>query len=152
MEEIKSSDKKPFCPIHPFIYRLTNSRFASFKSMEQQLAVMGALRVPEGYTALISMSTGGGKSLIAYSTAYQKTKGMTLIIVPTISLMLDQYRNARHIICPKNDSEIMYYHSGRDMNAITEAIKGAGYECNHRGNQRKKGQDAFYFTGNHHKE
>ena len=48
---------------------------------------------------------------------------MTLIIVPTISLMLDQYRNARRIICPQNDSEIMYYHSGRDMNAITEAIK-----------------------------
>ena len=123
MEEIKSFDKESFCPIHPFIYQLTNRRFAAFKSIEQQLAVMGALRVPEGYTALISMSTGGGKSLIAYSTAYQKTKGMTLIIVPTISLMLDQYRNARRIICPQNDSEIMYYHSGRDMNAITEAIK-----------------------------
>ena len=122
MEEVKSYKKEPFCPMHPFIYQLTNRRFAAFKSIEQQLAVMGALRVPEGYTALISMSTGGGKSLITYSTAYQRTKGMTLIIVPTISLMLDQYRNAQQIICPENDCEIMYYHGGRDINAITEAI------------------------------
>ena len=40
MEEIKSSDKKPFCPIHPFIYQLTNRRFKAFKSIEQQLSVM----------------------------------------------------------------------------------------------------------------
>jgi len=47
-----------------FIQELTG--FAMFKSHEQKLAVMGALKTPNGYTCLVSMSTGGGKSLITY--------------------------------------------------------------------------------------
>lgn len=74
----------------------------TFKSIEQQLAVIGALRVPAGYTAMVAMSTGGGKSLITQTVSYQYDNGLTIIIVPTISLMLDQQRNASSIIKPDN--------------------------------------------------
>ena len=120
--QVEKSDNKYVCPVQPFINELTNHKFRSFKSSEQQLAVIGALRVPDGYSALIAMFTGGGKSLITYSVSYQKNESLTLIIVPTISLMLDQYRNAQNIISPQNPEEIMYYHSKCDADKLTYAI------------------------------
>lgn len=108
--------------VNPYIYGLTNHKFGKFKSVEQQLAVMGALRVPEGYTALVAMSTGGGKSLITQTVSYQKEDSLTIIIVPTISLMLDQCRNAKDIIIPDNPNEIMYYHSGRDADELINQL------------------------------
>ena len=108
--------------VNPYIYGLTNHRFSKFKSVEQQLAVMGALRVPQGYTALVAMSTGGGKSLITQTISYQNRNSLTLIIVPTISLMLDQCRNAKDIIKPEDPNEILYYHSGRDSDDLVKQL------------------------------
>lgn len=108
--------------VNPYIYKLTNGRFRTFKSLEQQLAVIGALRVPAGYTAMVAMSTGGGKSLVTQSVSYQFNESLTLIIVPTISLMLDQQRNALKIINPADKKEIMYYHSGCNIDELVSAI------------------------------
>ncbi len=102
-----------------FIYSITG--FEKFKSMEQKLAVIGSLRVPEGYTALVSMSTGSGKSLITQTIAYQK-EGLTIVIVPTISLMIDQVNNAKQIIKSNVDDEIFYYSSGIEIDNILDAI------------------------------
>ena len=66
--------KDIFLGVTPNIYRLTG--FQRFKSIRQKLAVNGALNMPEGYTALVSLPTGGGKSLITQTMAYQK-KGWT---------------------------------------------------------------------------
>lgn len=86
-----------------FIRKTTGFKY--FKSNEQKLAVIGSLRVPNGYSCLVSMTTGGGKSLITQTIAYQKL-GLTIVIVPTISLMLDQYYNAKEIIKSDVDNEI----------------------------------------------
>ena len=110
------------CFLNPYIYHLTNKQFKTFKSVEQQLAVMGALRTPNGYTALVAMSTGGGKSLMTYTLAYQVCNSLTVVVVPTISLMLDQYRNAERIIKPTSPNEIMYYYSGRNVDEVVNAI------------------------------
>lgn len=107
---------------NPYIYKLTKGKFKSFKSIEQQIAVMGALRVPAGYTAMVAMSTGGGKSLVTQTVSYQYNDSLTVIIVPTISLMLDQQRNAANIIEPENKKEIMYYHSGCNVDELVNAI------------------------------
>ena len=101
----KDVDEKVIKDINPYIYNLTKGKFKTFKSIEQQLAVMGALRVPAGYTAMIAMSAGGGKSLVTQTVSYQFDDSLTVIIVPTISLMLDQQRNATKIIKPTNKSE-----------------------------------------------
>lgn len=103
-----------------FIRKITGFEF--FKSNEQKLAVMGALRVPDGYSCLVSMTTGGGKSLITQTIAYQK-KGLTLVIVPTISLMLDQHNNAKAIAKSNVDKEIFYYHSKSSLDSFYDALK-----------------------------
>lgn len=108
--------------VNPYIYELTKKKFRTFKSIEQQLAVMGALRVPAGYTAMVAMSTGGGKSLVTQTVSYQYEDSLTVIIVPTISLMLDQQRNASKIIEPTNKDEIMYYHSGCNVGELVYAL------------------------------
>ena len=109
--------------INPYIYKLTNKKFRTFKSIEQQLAVMGSLRVPAGYTAMVAMSTGGGKSLVTQTVSYQYEDSLTVIIVPTISLMLDQQRNTSSIIEPENKSEITYYHSGCNADELVSALE-----------------------------
>lgn len=114
--------EKEIKEVNPYIYKLTNQRFKTFKSIEQQIAVMGALRVPAGYTAMIAMSTGGGKSLVTQTVSYQFDDSLTVIIVPTISLMLDQQRNASNIIQPENKHEIMYYHSGCNVDELISAL------------------------------
>lgn len=103
-----------------FIRSITG--FECFKSNEQKLAVMGALRVPKGYACLVSMTTGGGKSLITQTIAYQND-GLTIVIVPTISLMLDQYNNAKSIIKSDVDKEIFYYHSDSSLDTFYDALK-----------------------------
>lgn len=118
----KVADDTAIKAVNPYIYKLTKQKFRTFKSIEQQLAVMGALRVPAGYTAMVAMSTGGGKSLITQTVSYQYDNGLTIIIVPTISLMLDQQRNASSIIKPDNKKEIMYYHSGCNVDELISAL------------------------------
>lgn len=71
---------------------------------------------------MVAMSTGGGKSLITQTVSYQYDNGLTIIIVPTISLMLDQQRNASSIIKPDNKKEIMYYHSGCNVDELISAL------------------------------
>lgn len=118
----KATNDNEIKEVNPYIYKLSNGKFCTFKSIEQQLAVMGALRVPAGYTAMVAMSTGGGKSLVIQTVSYQFDGSLTLIIVPTISLMLDQQRNASEIIAPESKSEIMYYHSGCNVDELVSAI------------------------------
>ena len=103
-----------------YIRKLTS--FETFKSNEQKMAVMGALRVPFGYSCLVSMTTGGGKSLITQVVAYQN-EGLTIVIVPTISLMLDQYRNAKEILNTNTDEEVFYYHSQSSLDKFLTSLK-----------------------------
>lgn len=105
----------------PYIYSLTGFRF--FKSEAQKLAVYGGINTPEGYTTLVSLPTGGGKSLITQTLAYQK-EGLTIVIVPTVSLAIDQVRVAKAIIKSDNvDNEVFSYHSGIDSQPILSAIR-----------------------------
>jgi len=85
--------------------------FKYFKSLEQKLCVYGGLNTPNGYTSLISMPTGGGKSLVTQALAYEK-EGLTIVVVPTVSLAIDQERVARANIKTSRGNEIFCYYSG----------------------------------------
>ena len=103
-----------------FVYKLTG--YSSYKTMEQKLAVVGSLKVPNGYTSLISLPTGGGKSLITQTIAYS-SEGLTIVIIPTVSLAIDQVRAAKATIKKNTDNEIFQYTSGIDIEPIVKAIK-----------------------------
>ena len=99
----------------PMIYRTTG--FSRFRSIAQKIALYGALNTPDGYTTLISMPTGGGKSLVTQSISYEEV-GLTIVIVPTISLAMDQERVAKENIITAKESEIFSYYTG--SNNVTE--------------------------------
>lgn len=104
-----------------FIENLTGFKY--FKSLEQKLCVYGALRTPPGFTSLISMPTGGGKSLVTQLLAYEK-KGLTIVVVPTVSLAIDQERNAKKNILRSKKNEIFcYYSECKYFSDIVEAIQ-----------------------------
>ena len=105
----------------PLISKITGYQF--FKNIAQKLAVYGALNTPDGYTTMVSLPTGGGKSLITQTVSYQKD-GLTIIIVPTVSLAIDQVRVAKSTIKSEHvDEEIFSYSSGVDAKPILAAIK-----------------------------
>ena len=115
-------NNSPYCLLtNSYIASLTG--FKTFKSIEQKLCVYGALSTPTGYTALISMPTGGGKSLVTQTVGYKET-GLSIVIVPTVSLAIDQQRVARRNIKTSADNEIFCYYSGcGKLPEISEAVK-----------------------------
>ena len=121
MSSVVPESNSPYCLLtNSYIAGLTG--FKNFKSIEQKLCVYGALNTPAGYTTLISMPTGGGKSLVTQAVGY-KENGLSIVVVPTVSLAIDQKRVARRNIKASADNEIFYYYSGcGKLPEISEAI------------------------------
>lgn len=118
LNETKSS----YClKTNRFIENLTGFKY--FKSLEQKLCVYGALNAPLGYTTLISMPTGGGKSLVTQVLGYSK-KGLSIVVVPTVSLAIDQERAAKSNVVNAGQNEIFCYYSGiNNFTQIRKAIE-----------------------------
>lgn len=94
--------------------------FNAYKSFEQKVAVHTALNLPNGHTLLISLPTGGGKSLVTQLLA-SVSEGLTVVIVPTVALALDQYHAARHNLT--NGAEIYCYRGEQSEIERTTIIK-----------------------------
>ena len=110
LETKADETKSSFClKTNRFIENLTGFKY--FKSLEQKLCVFGALNTPVGYTTLISMPTGGGKSLITQVLGYAKN-GLSIVIVPTVSLAIDQERAAKSNVSGSGPNDIFCYYSG----------------------------------------
>ena len=105
----------------PMIYKTTG--YIRFKSIAQKIAVYGALNTPDGYTTLVSLPTGGGKSLITQTMAYQKD-GLTIVVMPTVSLAIDQVRTAKKTVKTNApEQEIFAYYGGVNSKPILDAIR-----------------------------
>ncbi len=120
----EKNNTKYFLGTSPFVYNLTH--FKKYKSLEQKLGVTGALKTPDGYTTLVSLPTGAGKSLITQVLSYQKNRSLTVVIVPTVSLAIDQVRAAKNNIKSDKNNEIFCYYSGMDKetkNEMNNSIK-----------------------------
>jgi len=103
-----------------YVKKLTGFDF--FKSIEQKLCVYGALNTPSGYTTLVSMPTGGGKSLVTQTIGFE-VKGLSIVVVPTVSLAIDQERAAKRIIKNAAEDEIFCYYSEiKNFAEISDAI------------------------------
>lgn len=123
LPDLKQQDQY-YLATSPFIYQLTG--FSKFRSLAQKLAVNGALDTPGGYTTLVCLPTGAGKSLVTQTIAYQnRERALTIVVVPTVSLALDQVRVARERInTPDPDTEIDCYNSERskDKSSVLSRI------------------------------
>lgn len=118
----KSSDElRPL--VSPFINALTGYRH--YSSVSQQLAVDAALNLPEGCTGMFCLPTGAGKSLITQALAYQRP-GLTISVVPTVSLAIDQTRAARETLGKNGEQEIFFYYAtmaDSELNKLEKALE-----------------------------
>ncbi|MYZ42454.1 protein DpdF [Schauerella aestuarii] len=85
------------CPTDPFVRDATG--FESYSSPGQREAVRGTFLVPEGDTLVVNLPTGSGKSLVGQTPALVYGEGghLTLFVVPTVALALDQERAMREL-------------------------------------------------------
>lgn len=105
----KKGKDKNFLGVSPNVFRITG--FKHYKSLSQKIAVTGALNIPEGYSGLISLPTGAGKSLITQTMSFKEDNGLTIVVVPTVSLAIDQERVSRVNIKIAGEGEIYSYYS-----------------------------------------
>ncbi|MCB9759495.1 MAG: ATP-dependent DNA helicase RecQ [Alphaproteobacteria bacterium] len=97
----------------------------------QRAAVRSALLMQPGGTLLTVLPTGGGKSLSVFAPArlYAERGGVTLVVVPTVALALDQERRARKLFsdfAPARSVSHWAYHGGlsvQDKTALQQRIR-----------------------------
>lgn len=103
------------------------SKYVKYTSIDQQKAVRSTLSLEKGKTLAISLPTGEGKSLVFKSINSigffdTKNKGLTLVIVPTVTLALDQEKDLQ---VEKENNNPYAYIGGREFEnkILKEKIK-----------------------------
>lgn len=89
------------CEADPFVQNATG--FATYSSPGQREAVRAAFLMPEGDTLIVNLPTGSGKSLVGQAPALvQREDGhLTIFVVPTVALALDQERAMQRLFSQK---------------------------------------------------
>lgn len=104
-------------------------KYYKYTSIDQQKAIRSTLSLEKGKTLVISLPTGEGKSLVfktINSVGFFDTrnKGLTLVVVPTVTLALDQEKD---IQAEKNNTNPYAYIGKRDSKnkILKEKIKNS---------------------------
>jgi superfamily II DNA helicase RecQ len=116
-------------PIDPFLGEV--SGFKSYVSPGQREAVRSAFLLPPGETLIVALPTGSGKSFVAQAPVLVRglEGGLSLCIVPTTALVLDQARQMRGMLkrrFPRREMPPLAWHAGlraEDRAAIKAAIR-----------------------------
>ncbi|TIN77514.1 protein DpdF [Mesorhizobium sp.] len=116
-------------PIDPFLGEA--SGFDIYVSPGQREAVRSAFLLPSGETLIIALPTGSGKSFVAQAPVLVRglEGGLSLCIVPTTALALDQARQMRLILkrrFPRRDVPPLAWHASlgdEDRATIKAAIR-----------------------------
>ncbi|WP_129727936.1 protein DpdF [Ectobacillus funiculus] len=94
------------------------AKFPNYRSAAQKIMVKSCMDMEEGETLLSCLPTGGGKSLVFLLPSFfeteggsllgsiRETVGTTIVVVPTVSLAIDQKMSARKLF--KNALEEKY--------------------------------------------
>lgn len=119
------------------LYNMTG--YETYNSASQKYIVNAAINMPVGSTLLACLPTGGGKSLVGQLPAYIESEGgrlntsiegsgLTIIVVPTVSLAIDQRRSSLKYFDDSLDKyqKPMAYYNGlsyEEKNGIFDGIK-----------------------------
>jgi superfamily II DNA/RNA helicase len=98
----------------PFLQRSLG--LPSYTGDGQREAVRAMLHLPPGETLIANLPTGSGKSLLAQLPPLLNAEGMlTLVVVPTVALALDQERRMRPLLERRFPHKVLpplAYHAG----------------------------------------
>lgn len=105
-----------------------------YLSPGQRDAVRSTLLLEPGRTLLVLLPTGGGKSLVAHAPALLEADedAVTLLVVPTVALALDQERRAIELFARHRSSTTRHkfaYHAGlalEDKRSMRQRIADGG--------------------------
>lgn len=91
-----------------------------YRTRSQRDAIRSILTAPKGATLVVNLPTGTGKSFCAQlpSLIEKSSSGITVVVVPTVTLALDQERAMSELI----DYPTAYV-GGEDRKLINEAIR-----------------------------
>lgn len=103
-----------------YVRRFT--KYQSYRSIEQKLAVHSALELPDAHTLMISLPTGGGKSLVTQLLAAYEEK-LTIVVVPTVSLVKDQFLQAKECISHEDIKKSIFRYQSNAENDNKEMIR-----------------------------
>jgi superfamily II DNA/RNA helicase len=96
-------------PGDPFLAQVDNS-LTSYKTPGQRSSVRSAVILPAGGTLVVNLPTGAGKTLAMLAAAETSATGsLSVIVVPTVALALDQERRYRE---NHPDHPATAYHGG----------------------------------------
>lgn len=99
------------------------TKFRNYRSLGQKMAVHSAIELPDDYTLMISLPTGGGKSLVTQLLSAVEQK-LTLVVVPTVSLAKDQYLQAINSLSNQDaKSRVFCYRADSDNDSILAGLK-----------------------------
>ncbi|MCZ2153742.1 MAG: DEAD/DEAH box helicase [Bryobacterales bacterium] len=117
-------------PSDPLVTEHTG--LAEYVSPGQRAAVQAAFFIPAGSAAVISLPTGGGKTLAFQlpALAWAGQGGTTLVVTPTTALAKDQEERFRMLMASRQENRLQTsipfaYHGGLDedsKNTILAAI------------------------------
>ena len=82
--------------------------FEGWQSQAQKEASWLALNAPRSSTTLIALPTGSGKSL-CFQLLSRFSSGLTVVVVPTIALAIDQWRSAKELLNQIPDINPLYF-------------------------------------------
>lgn len=98
----------------PFIQVELGTKFSRYTCPGQRMAVRTAILAKEGAVIIVNLPTGTGKSLVAWvlGMARRHLPGLTLVVVPTTALALDQERQMADFFKGQLATPLLAWHSG----------------------------------------
>lgn len=101
----------------------------TYRSVGQKQAIHAILTAPDKSTLVVNLPTGSGKSLCAQLPALleSQTAGVSVVVVPTTALAIDQERALRHLV---NHDTAYYSDKSLQGQEKREEIRSA-YPCWH---------------------
>jgi len=102
--------------------------YETWQSQAQKEAAWMALTAPPGSTSLIALPTGSGKSL-CFQSLSRFGSGLTVVVVPTVALAIDQWRSAKEVLQAIPDLNPLYYASEDPQlprESIIESVRNHG--------------------------
>ena len=101
---------------------LASLHYDRWRSPAQKEAAWNVLTASPGATRIVVLPTGAGKSL-CFQLLPRFDSGLTVVIVPTVALAIDQRAHAARILADWPQANPIYFASDEDPNHVVQELK-----------------------------